>query len=63
MDVPLDSAIAVNTRTKIERDAAEREQLKRLVLSYESGEDARQTESLAQSLGRRGIRFVNKSGS
>ena len=40
MDIPLDSAIAIHTLEKRAQDAAEHEQLKRLVLDYEQREEA-----------------------
>ena len=40
MEVPSDSTLAVSTRTKQEAEREEKEQLKKLVLSYEEREEA-----------------------
>ena len=61
VDVPVDAAIAVNTRTKQQRDAAEREQLKKLVLSYENHEGDRERDSLAQELGKMGFKVKSRN--
>lgn len=39
MDIPLESSIAVHTLEKRAQDRAEKQQLKRLVLDYESREE------------------------
>lgn len=40
MEIPLESSIAVHTLEKRAQDKAEQQQLKRLVLDYESREEA-----------------------
>lgn len=40
MEVPADSALAINTRTKQEAEREEQQQLKQIVLSYEEREEA-----------------------
>ncbi|GAA6012801.1 hypothetical protein JCM11491_002566 [Sporobolomyces phaffii] len=55
MEIPLDSSIAQSTTLQREQNKAEQEQLKRLVLDYESREEAADKAALKESLARRGI--------
>ncbi|KAH8924908.1 ARM repeat-containing protein [Atractiella rhizophila] len=57
LQVPVDSAIAVHTRSKQEQVRAEQQQLKKLVLEFEEREEAQEKKSLQESMAKRGIRI------
>ncbi|CAG8586523.1 8837_t:CDS:10 [Ambispora gerdemannii] len=62
MEVPADSALAVNTRSKQEAEREEQAQLKKLVLNYEEREEQNQRVALEQSLISSGIRVTYQAG-
>ncbi|CAG8474585.1 970_t:CDS:10 [Diversispora eburnea] len=62
MEVPAESALAVNTRTKQEAEREEQQQLKKLVLNYEEREEQNQRIALEQSLINSGMRVSYQSG-
>jgi len=49
MEIPLESSIAVHTLEKRAQDKAEQQQLKRLVLDYESREEASEKQGTQSS--------------
>ncbi|RIA79977.1 armadillo-type protein [Glomus cerebriforme] len=62
MEVPSDSALAVNTRSKQEAEREEQQQLKKLVLNYEEREEQNQRIALEQSLINSGVKVTYQSG-
>ncbi|CAG8501990.1 5188_t:CDS:10 [Ambispora leptoticha] len=62
MEVPADSALAVNTRSKQEAEREEQAQLKKLVLNYEEREEQNQRVALEQSLISSGMRVSYQTG-
>ncbi|CAG8561233.1 3829_t:CDS:10, partial [Paraglomus brasilianum] len=62
MEVPANSALAVNTRTKQEAERVEQLQLKQIVLNYEEREEKNQREELEQSLTSSGFKVSFQSG-
>jgi regulator of nonsense transcripts 2 len=62
MEVPSDSALAVNTRSKQEAEREEQQHLKKLVLNYEEREEANQRIAYEQSLANSGIRAPYQTG-
>ncbi|CAG8543409.1 15191_t:CDS:10, partial [Acaulospora morrowiae] len=62
MEVPAESALAVNTRTKQEAEREEQQQLKKLVLNYEEREEQNQRIALEQSLINNGVKVSYQSG-
>ncbi|CAG8692468.1 8116_t:CDS:2, partial [Scutellospora calospora] len=58
IEVPAESALAVNTRTKQEAEREEQQQLKKLVLNYEEREEQNQRIALEQTLMRSGMRVT-----
>ncbi|CAB4424993.1 unnamed protein product [Rhizophagus irregularis] len=61
MEVPSDSALAVNTRSKQEAEREEQQQLKKLVLNYEEREEQNQRIALEQSLISSGMKVTYQS--
>lgn len=62
MEVPANSALAVNTRTKQEAEREEQQQLKQLVLNYEEREEQNQRIALEQTLIGGGMKVSYQSG-
>ena len=62
MEVPSDSALAVNTRSKQEAEREEQQQLKKLVLNYEEREEQNQRIALEQSLINSGMKVTYQTG-
>lgn len=62
MEVPAESALAVNTRSKQEAEREEQQQLKKLVLNYEEREEQNQRIALEQSLMDSGMKVSYQSG-
>ncbi|GBC04197.1 hypothetical protein RclHR1_05560017 [Rhizophagus clarus] len=61
MEVPSDSALAVNTRSKQEAEREEQQQLKKLVLNYEEREEQNQRIALEQSFINSGMKVTYQS--
>ncbi|CAI2187929.1 7012_t:CDS:10, partial [Funneliformis geosporum] len=62
MEVPSDSALAVNTLSKQEAEREEQQQLKKLVLNYEEREEQNQRIALEQSLISSGMKVSYTTG-
>ncbi|CAG8467472.1 12964_t:CDS:10 [Funneliformis caledonium] len=62
MEVPSDSALAVNTLSKQEAEREEQQQLKKLVLNYEEREEQSQRIALEQSLINSGMKVSYQTG-
>ncbi|CAG8606881.1 31439_t:CDS:10, partial [Gigaspora margarita] len=63
IEVPAESALAVNTRSKQEAEREEQQQLKKLVLNYEEREEQNQRIALEQTLMRSGMRVTYQANS
>ncbi|UZJ53432.1 hypothetical protein CBS101457_002752 [Exobasidium rhododendri] len=57
VEVPIDSAIAVNSRANERQQQAERQQLKQLVLGIETREQTEDRKSLEEAIAKRGFRI------
>ncbi|MCO5565609.1 hypothetical protein L7F22_019283 [Adiantum nelumboides] len=60
--VPIDAALAVHSRAAEQKQLAEREQLKKLVLGMETREQAEDRSTLEASLAKRGFRVRQQQG-